>query len=288
MEPKPTDKECTNMTTTEPQTADNSGEEKAEKPKVDWAATLTSAFLEAASSYDAATTALTEEAATKLGETARTVPAAARGNAQGLALKAVVENGYADALPAILDVINNLPKASTRVAKKPRVEVDPVELGGKQASAILVAWAKMTNGENGAAIAERAQKLYNEGIEDETVRNEVLGLADRAVKAVSRKSGSTSTGGTRKTFSESLEDLINDGRLKANQKIVGAGGVEGKILKAGKVKIGDQEFGNLSAAASWVKQEGDTSKKVSLNGWDFFTVTAEDGNAVTIGSLRRS
>jgi hypothetical protein len=272
-------------------------EPEAEKVKRDWNAELAAAFVKASNAYGdigGDEPGLPEDVVKAVQDAFREVPAAARGNAQALALKAVLTEGNADALESVLDAVSNMPKATGKTGtgrgRKPKVEVDPVAEGTKLGAAILTAWAEITSDpEHGAAINEAASALFQNGIEDEAQRLEVIELAGRVVKAVNRSRGGGGGGGTRKTFTETLADLIGDGRIKAPAN-VNMGETSAKILKNGTVRIGDRDFDNLSAAAKFAKDpaayDAGTSK-VSLNGWDAWQIANPDGEGtVAVGSLR--
>lgn len=258
------------------------GEAPAEAPaeaeaKPDYEALLTEAFVEA--SKNLTDEGLPAEQITKVQDAFRQVPSAARGRVQGLALKAVVAEGNLDAIEAILDACNDLPKAPSS-ARKPAV--DPVEAASIQAAGLLVAYAAVLEGDAGEKAGPIAQDWYANGSVPADKLPQVLAAAERAMKAVSRGTGGS---GTRRSFSETLEDLINDGRIvPGTTKLVGSGDAKATVEKSGKVRIGNDRFDNLSAAAKHAKG-GDKA----VNGWDFWSVEVEvDGEPkmVPVGTLR--
>lgn len=253
--------------------------ETTEKP--DYEANLVEVFTAAAKAF--ADGKLPEESATAVAEAFRAIPSAARSKAQGTALKAVLTTNP-DAVEPILDICNNLPKATTSRSTKPAMS--PVEAGTLQAAALLVAYAEVVGDEeNGEAIAAAANELYSNGLaEDDKRREPILKLATAALKATTRKGGGG--GGARKSFTETLEDLIKRGDLATGTVLTGPGDAKARINKDGKIQVGTgsdaQVFENFSGAARHVKGEGK-----SVNGWDFWSVE-KDGESVTVGSLRQA
>lgn len=203
----------------------------------------------------------TPEQVTAVQESFRAVPAGARGKAQASALKAVIQSGNPAALESILEIVTDLPKASTPRRAK---QVDPVTDLTIRAAAALVAYADLTSDpEIGQQVAEQATAWYKSATPDEH-KDAVLRLAAAGVKAFSKRAGSGS-GGPRKSFSESVADLIERGALAPNTVLTcSKEGVKAKVLKTGEIKVGDKTYTNLSAAAK------DVAQGKATNGWAFW------------------
>jgi hypothetical protein len=247
----------------------------APTPKVDHAGNFATALVKASAMVNEAGDDLTDEGRNTVWEALRAVPSAARGTAQGAALKAVLDDGQADSLEYILNAINSLPKATSSRATKP--SLDPTIALAIQGAGILVAFSEIGNDpEYGADAATLAKDWFSNGSTPPEHVNAVLQAASNAIKGSAKRGGA---GGTRATFDETLTDLIADDRLKTPATLVGKVNGEEvtcRVMKSGKVKFGDAEFDNLSAAAGAARGEGK-----SVNGWDFWSY---EGTAV--GKLR--
>jgi hypothetical protein len=257
-------------------TTETTGSESViEKP--DHERVLTEAFV-AASNAAAADGSLSDEVRASVQEAYRSVPSAARGRVQGLALKAVLSEGNPAAVSAILDACNDLPKAPS--SRKARAEENPVEAGAIRAAGYLVAYADAcSDEEHGAAISEMAQAWYGGTQEmSDDVREAVLSVAAKALKVSSRRGGGS---GTRRTFTQSLSDLVESGALAAGTKLTGPKDAKATVQKDGRLRVGNQNFDNPTAAA-----KACTEGSPSTNGWAFWQVEDAEGNKVDLGSLR--
>lgn len=251
-----------------------------EAPKVDYGEVLSEAFVTASNQLDNDKGELPYEVIKALTETYRGIPAAARGKAQGIALKAVVVSGNSNAIEALLDITNNLPKSGGGNGRVSKPSVDPTTALAIQASGLLVAYSDVTGEpQYGAKAAELASDWFQNGA-PEQYKDAVLKAAAKAVKGSNGRGGS----GTRATFKETLADLIGRGDIKTPATLTSTekNGVTAKLLKNGTIKVGDEEFKNLSAAAKAVKGTGEDGKPRSVNGWDFWLYEGQP-----VGSYRK-
>lgn len=249
---------------------------EAPAPKVDHGQVLGDAFIEMAKVMGDATE-MTPEQISVIQDVYREIPPAARGRAQGTALKAVITAGYSTSVEALLDATTSLPKAAG--VGKPRKQLDPVTSLAIAAAATLVAFADIcSDPEVGPQVSDLAKTWYNGEAPDEH-KEAILRAAAAAVKAASKRSGrGGGAGGTRRTFTETLKDLIDRGDVKVGAKLTCATeGVTAKVLKTGEVQIGDTTYPNLSAAAKVV-----VGPDKSVNGWGYFHLDDKP-----IGDLRK-
>ena len=268
------------QSTTDTTTEAPASETAAEKPKVDHTANLVAAFSGVVGQVEAGATELTDEQVSALQEAYRDVPSAARAVAQGNAMQAVIEAGRPDLLPAFIAAITNLPKATKARTAKPTL--DPTVAAAIELIALVQAYNSLKEANTEAS--DMATGWLTEGIPaDHSAAVEAK--AKKALDAVQKSSRGGS--GDRSTFTETLKDLVEDGRVPGGSKLTCA--VEGVVANVRKdgtvsVKIGDelQTFDNLSGAAKAVKLAAG-AKNPSVNGWDFFLY---DGKAV--GKLRKA
>jgi hypothetical protein len=243
-------------------------------PKVDHVAALRDSFVNIVKNFKEA---LTPEQTTSVQEVYRAIPSASRSKAQGEALKAVLEaGGDSVVMGALLDATTNLPRATG--TPKARVQLDPVTQLAIQAAGTLVAFADITSDpEIGQEVAKLARGWYSDGVPDEH-KDAVLRSASNAVKGASKRSGGGGGGGARRSFTDTLANIVERGDIKAGSTLQsGKDGVTAKVLKSGELKVGDETFANPSAAAKHIAGEG------SVNGWAYFSY---DGKK--LGEYRQS
>ena len=249
------------------------------KPKVDHTAVLTAAFEGVVKGVEASETTLTDEQVTTLQTAYREVPSAARAAAQGTAMQAVIEAGRTDLLPAILQALNNLPKVTKSRASKPAL--DPAVAAAIEATALVQAFNSLKSANPEATT--QATEWLRDGVPTEHAEA-ISQRAEKALAAVQKASRGGS--GDRQRLTETLADLIADGRVPKGSKLTCAvEGVTANVRQNGtlSIKLGEElkEFDNLSGAAKAVKEHAG-AKNPSVNGWDFFQL---DGKA--IGGLRQ-
>lgn len=251
---------------------------EASEPKPDYAQILTDAFV-SASTNAAADGSLSDETIASVQEVFRSIPAGARGKAQGAALKAVITQGNALAVEALLDATQNLPRATSGTSRVSKPKVDPVIALAISAAGTLVAFADLTSDpELGEQAATMAKGWYNDGAPDEH-KEAILRAAAGATKGAVRRTRSAGGGGGRRTYSDTLKDIIERGELKTPATLTCAKeGVTAKVLKSGEVKVGDESFANLSAAAKAV-----AGPDKSVNGWSYFLYEGKP-----VGDLRQN
>jgi hypothetical protein len=246
------------------------------KEKVDHAANLTEAFTAVVGEVEAGTTTLTDEQVEALQSAYRDVPSGARAPAQGTAMQAVIDAGRADLLPAILASLNNLPKVTKSRAAKP--SLPPEVVAAIEGAALIQAFNSLKES-NPEAAAAAVQLVGEPGDHAEAIQ----ARAEKALAAVQKATRGGS--GDRQRLTETLADLIADGRVASGSKLTcSVEGVVANVRKDGtvSVKLGDdlREFDNLSGAAKAVK-EHTGAKNPSVNGWDFFQYNGE-----SVGKLR--
>lgn len=245
--------------------------------KTDHGAVLTDALLEVITEVEPGGE-LAEDQVAVVQTVFRSIPAGARGKAQGLALKAVVEAGGAVHLPALIDAMTSAPAPAQR-ASKPKA--DPRVALTIQAAGILVAFADVTADEElGADVAAAAKDWFQNGCPDEH-KEAILRAAANAVKGAGRRSGGTASGGPRASFKETLSDIIARGGVEAPTELTygkeGDGGTA-TLLETGEIQVGEAIYANPSAAAKAINEaEG----RGQVNGWTFFKV-----GGATLASLR--
>lgn len=207
----------------------------------------------------------------------RAVPVAARGKAQGAAMKQAMGSGVE--LPAIgevLDAFSNLP-AATKTSRTTKVELDPVVEGGVRLAGAMIAFDTLRK-ELGDDSYNLADQWYNSGVPDE-YRNSVDSVVASVTKGSEVKSGGTR--GPRTTFSQSFKDLVDAGIIPAGAVLTASDGITAEVTDDGKIRTTQGEFDAPSAAAKiHTTKDG---KDTATNGWAFWHY---DGKA--IGTLRQS
>lgn len=213
-----------------------------------------------------------------LQEAYRAIPSAARGKAQGVAMKrAMTEGGVdMDVLGNVLDAFNNLPAATKSRATKP--QIDEPTLAAVRLAACMVAYDQLRS-ELGDEAHTQALEWY-QGEAPEEHRTLITKVAANVVTA-SAKGGRGGTG-TRNTMSEKLVDLIARGALPEGAVLKGAGEAEATVQADGSVITKGESFTNLSAAAR-VHRTKEDGKATSTNGWDFWNYEDKP-----VGELRKS
>lgn len=210
-----------------------------------------------------------------LQEIYRSVPAAARGKHQSVAMKRAMTEGHADmdVLGDVLDAFNNLPAVTKTRTSKPAM--DEATAATLRLASIFVAYETLRQQVGDEAHAA-AQAWYANGAPEEH-RDLVLKVASNVVSA-SEKLGRG--GGSRSSFKETLVDLVNDGRLPVGSVLTGPGDASATVLDGGKLESKGETYDNPTAACKvWRTKEDGSS--TSTNGWDFWTL---DGKS--IGDLR--
>jgi len=228
--------------------------------------------------FAAITTFATDNDVTKLQEVYRTVPAAARGKVQGVAMKRAMAEGGVDLeiLGNVLDAFNKLPTA-TKVSRT-KVEIDPSVAGGVKLVALMKSYeavrAALPNGDEAHA---QAQAWFADGIPKEHA-DHVTRITEGAVKLLDR--GGRGGSGVREQKTEQLKDLIERGVLTPGIELTGANDAKAILHEDGGLTTLGEKHGNPSAAARAHRTNKD-GKPTSTNGWDFWQHEGQ-----SIGSLR--
>lgn len=242
-------------------------EAKVDKPKVDHEQNLFDAIVIFAGDTS-------DEAS--LQEAYRAVPAAARGKAQGVAMKRAMAEGGVDmeVLGSVLDAFNNLPTATK--ASRTKVELDPTLAGAIRLKGLMDAFnaLRVELGEDSYNLADTW--LQSEVPEDNAAA--VTKVAESVTKASALRGGN---GGPRTTFKESLKDLLERGAINAGAELTGANDAKAVVNAEGTVTVNGEVYTSLSTAASALRPKADGSGNTSTNGWDFWQY---DGKPV--GALR--
>lgn len=244
---------------------------EAAKPKEDHELNLYTAIMTFASDHNVES----------LQESYRAVPVAARGRAQGAAMKRAMSEGGVDVtlLGDVLDAFNSLPAATKTTRTK--VELEPVDEGAVRLTGIFIAFQNLRN-ELGEDAFNRAEAWYNGG--DLQVPGNFQKYVD-AVSANLSKNSTVKTGGPRgprKTFKESFKELVDRGAIPVGSTLKGAGDEVATVTAEGKIQTADGSLHDAPSTAAKVHTTKD-GKAASLNGWQFWTL---DGKA--IGDLRQS
>lgn len=269
--PSEEDNEMTDTATEAPEAEAPTAPAAPAEPKPDYEANLTAGLIEFGTTGDVAV----------LQEIYRSIPAAARGKVQGVAMKAAMDDGLdVGKLGEALDAFNSLPAASK--STRTRAEVDPTTAGAIRLKAVMEAYDALKS-EYGDDAHNLADQWYNAGETPSEQATQVERFKDKVVKAA--QSGSNG-GGPRQSFSEKLSDLIADGRLPVGSTVTGANGASAEVVEGGLSVNGTVHAAPTAAAKEF--RTNDEGKTTSTNGWDFWTVEGDDGKSVTIGSLRKS
>ena len=225
---------------------------------------------------------LAEGQAEALQSAYRAVPAAKRGQVQAEILRDKISEPGANhaAIATILEVMTQAPTTKTRAPKAAKPEVPEQELVAQALQTLDLAREQLL-------ASATSDEVRTEAINLVASRNGDLGenaeaitaSAEKAVKAVTVKARKTTgTGGPRVVKTESLSDLIADGRLSAGTQLTHGDSVA-TVTAEGKLEVNGQVSENPTAAA---KAAGVTS---SVNGWDYWQVTSGD-KKVAVGTLR--
>lgn len=213
----------------------------------------------------------------------RAVPAAKRGQVQAEILRDAINEPGANhqAIATILEVMTQAPTAKTRAPKAAKPEVPEQELLAQALNALDIARATLLEGASSDEVRTEALNLSDarftgaEEISPEAVEA-LTAAAAKAAKAVAVKARKSSggTGGPRTVKTETLANLLEDGRLTVGAELKHGDNVA-TVTSEGKLQVGEQVADNPTAAA---KAAGVTS---SVNGWDYWQF---DGKPV--GNLR--
>lgn len=211
-----------------------------------------------------------------LQEAYRAVPVAARGKAQGAALKQAMSSGTSmETLGQVLDAFSNLP-AATKTTRTAKVELDPVVEGAVRLAGFMVAFDQLRT-ELGDESYNLADNWYQEKSPEE-YRSAVENVVSNIISGSVLKGNGTR--GPRHTFKQSFKELVDSGVIPAGSQLTGAGGATAEVTTDGKIRTDNGEFDAPSAAAKGAATTKD-GKEATLNGWAFWQY---DGKA--IGSLR--
>lgn len=212
---------------------------------------------------------------TALQEAYRAVPTAARGKAQGSAMKRAMGEGGVDmeVLGSVLDAFNDLPTATK--SSRTKVELDPITSGAIRLAGAMVAFDELRKdlGDDAFNLAD----TWYQGDVPEDHAAAVTKVTEGVIKGSALRGGSN---GPRSTFKESVLNLIERGVLPAGATLTGANGAEAVVNADGTITSQGKEYKSLSTAAKDHRQKDDGTF-TSTNGWDFWQY---DGKAV--GTLR--
>lgn len=197
------------------------------------------------------------------------IPSAARFSALTMAQKVVQERRDWDLMDAYNDAIN---------AAKPTQKVANVAvLSDDEKATIRVA----------AVLNVAAMVAFSGGIATTKAAIEKAVIAAKAIddtayvateKAIADAIVGVIVGAQKRArFTETMSDLIADGRLTVGQKLHGPNGAWCTIQADGRVKLSNK------GAATSTSKAGEKASGNSTNGWDFWR-TADD---VQIGPMRR-